>query len=322
MSSKSPVESDNQILSLIAEEKEYRQYDMSKRIGKAYRTIMRRIRELESNGLIKLARKEPSEKRGKRAKVYMLTIKGVLTYLSSVSIEPINLVVVGCESQEEVKRRVNQDIQRYSEEIGNLSEFLQFYGEKLNFAIFKEIQWLMHCFQMKTENWAIRTILQVAKLAVSYFSNYGEISQFAENRKKERDRLRRKLRELKKIPISLRKIEVTYRFGSMSKPERMNEGLIDFYSEVEMRHKYAEETLHAAREMENERWKFFFTEQFFREIARFPKKDKMPNAVLHNEVAELLNIKKKYEIAPLEKTLEFFSTNSIIQEMGEKNEKQ
>jgi hypothetical protein len=37
-------------------------------------------------------------------------------------------------------------------------------------------------------------------------------------------------------------------------------------------------------------------------------------------VAELLNMKKKNEIVPLEKTLELFSTNSVIQEMDKKLE--
>jgi hypothetical protein len=109
-------------------------------------------------------------------------------------------------------------------------------------------------------------------------------------------------------------------FGSMSEPESTEEREIDFYSEVEVRLKQEEEHLRIAREIENKGWKTFFAEQFLREIGQFPKKEKMPNAVLHKEVAELLNMKKKNEIVPLEKTLELFSTNSVIQEMDKKLE--
>lgn len=317
MNGKNLPESDNQIISLIAEEKEYRQYDMPKRLNKAYRTIMRRVRELENNGLIRVARKEPSEKRGKRAKVYMLTIKGVLTYLSSVSIKPIKLFVIGGKSEEEVRNTVEKDIRRYSKEVTKLAEFLKFYGEKLDFVIFKEIQWLMQNFQMKTENWAISLILDKAKLTVSNFSTHTGLSQYAENRKKERDHLKKEIIALQKIPIGLRKIKLTTWFGSMSKPIGKSEKEIDIDLEVKRKFKYAEEELRFARQIENKNWKTFFTEQFYREIGGFSKKENLPNASLYKDAAILLTLKKKNEISPLERTLELFNVNSVKEE--EKN---
>ena len=51
---------------------------MPKETGVSYRTVLRTLKPLESQGFIKLVRIEPSKKGGKESKIYSLTLKGSL----------------------------------------------------------------------------------------------------------------------------------------------------------------------------------------------------------------------------------------------------
>ena len=70
---------------------ELKQYKMPKETGLSYRTVLRTLKPLESQGFIKLVRAEPSKKGGKESKIYSLTLKGSLTYLSSIAPISVNL---------------------------------------------------------------------------------------------------------------------------------------------------------------------------------------------------------------------------------------
>jgi DNA-binding PadR family transcriptional regulator len=71
------------LLSTIAENKEYAQYDMKKAIGKNYRTILRYLPKLESCNLIQLSRTENSKKKGKDRKIYIITLLGIIELLKT-----------------------------------------------------------------------------------------------------------------------------------------------------------------------------------------------------------------------------------------------
>lgn len=72
------IQTELQILTLLVKEKEYCQYDMPGRLEVSYRTILRHIKELERRRLVKVARREPSQKGGKNRKIYTVTIPGLL----------------------------------------------------------------------------------------------------------------------------------------------------------------------------------------------------------------------------------------------------
>jgi DNA-binding PadR family transcriptional regulator len=71
------------LLTIIAENKEYAQYDMKKAIGKNYRTILRYLPKLESCNLIQLSRTENSKKKGKDKKIYVITLLGIIELLKT-----------------------------------------------------------------------------------------------------------------------------------------------------------------------------------------------------------------------------------------------
>lgn len=75
------VKTDLLILTLLALEKEYRQYNMPKMIGKNYRTVLRHLQSLKERGLIKLQRTERSNKKGKERNIYTLTLVGLIEIL-------------------------------------------------------------------------------------------------------------------------------------------------------------------------------------------------------------------------------------------------
>jgi len=77
MKYRSSTETSLKILTLLAIEKKYAQYDMPKRVQKDYRTTLRHLQDLEKHGLIVLSRTEPAKKRGKDRKIYTLTKAGL-----------------------------------------------------------------------------------------------------------------------------------------------------------------------------------------------------------------------------------------------------
>jgi predicted transcriptional regulator len=69
------------ILGILALEKEYAQYDLPKKIGKHYRTVLRHLQMLEKYGLVHLVRTEPAKKGGKERKIYGLKFFGLIELL-------------------------------------------------------------------------------------------------------------------------------------------------------------------------------------------------------------------------------------------------
>lgn len=81
MKYRSSTETSYHILGLLADRTEYAQADMEEAIGKDYRTIMRHLYPLETMNLIKVARHEPSSRRGKDKNIYKITSRGILALL-------------------------------------------------------------------------------------------------------------------------------------------------------------------------------------------------------------------------------------------------
>jgi DNA-binding PadR family transcriptional regulator len=81
MKYRSSTETSLKILTLLAIEKEYAQYDMPKKVRKDYRTTLRHLQDLEKHGLILLSRTEPASKGGKDRKIYTLTKAGLIVIL-------------------------------------------------------------------------------------------------------------------------------------------------------------------------------------------------------------------------------------------------
>lgn len=296
MCNKTFIGTDLEILGLLAGEREYGQYKMPGRLKKSYRTVMRRLTKLENRGLVKVARRERSRKMGKKRKIYRLTFKGVVRYLSSISLKPLSLGVLAGETREDAVRRLTKDRARYLKEAESLKVFLEFYGRKLNYVVFKEIRWLVPIFPMKLEMSILSYVLEVADFMESYFTLS---TPSVEGLRTEKSRLKKQKRQLgRKGAVR----EILFQpFGS-DQPEE-----IDFYAETIERLERVENNLKRAVEIENEAWKILFAERFFERIADLPTKRKAHNQELHLFAKTLLQAKKEREIAPLEKVVNMFA---------------
>jgi len=90
MKYRSSQETTSKILVTLLEHKEYAQYDLPKKIGKDYRTVLRHLKEMESRHLIILTRTEPAKKGGKDRKIYRLTLIGLFIILQELSSEELD----------------------------------------------------------------------------------------------------------------------------------------------------------------------------------------------------------------------------------------
>ena len=80
------LRTESEIINLLALEKEFAQYDMPKRIGKNYRTILRHLIDLKQDKLIRLNRTEKSQKKGKDKNIFELTEWGLLYALANADL--------------------------------------------------------------------------------------------------------------------------------------------------------------------------------------------------------------------------------------------
>ena len=115
---------------------------MPKETGVSYRTVLRTLKPFESQGFIKLVRIEPSKKGGKESKIYSLTLKGSLTYLSSISPKSVDFETNDGfhYSLEKTNELIEKKIQPYK--LKDIICFLKALGYQLDFPVFKEIDWL------------------------------------------------------------------------------------------------------------------------------------------------------------------------------------
>lgn len=76
------IQTQKAILQVLALKKEIAQYDLPQHVNKNYTTTFRRLRNLEEQGLAKVARTVASTKKGKRKKIYKITFLGLVKVLA------------------------------------------------------------------------------------------------------------------------------------------------------------------------------------------------------------------------------------------------
>lgn len=79
---KRTIKTQKAILWALTLETEAAQYDLPDRVQRDYTTILRRLRDLEKQGLVKVDRTVASKKKGKDKKIYRLTLTGLVSVLS------------------------------------------------------------------------------------------------------------------------------------------------------------------------------------------------------------------------------------------------
>lgn len=83
MKYRSSKETSLRILAVLAENREYAQYDLhkNKKIERDYHTVLRHLRTLEKDGQIRFVRAEPGQKGGKERNIFSITLAGLILVL-------------------------------------------------------------------------------------------------------------------------------------------------------------------------------------------------------------------------------------------------
>jgi DNA-binding PadR family transcriptional regulator len=136
------IKPDLKIVKALIKNPELGQYKMPKETKLSYRTILRTLKPLENEGLIKQIRTEPSTKGGKEKKIYSLTFKGTLTYLNSIAPKSNDYLVKDnfCYSTNKANEIITKKIQPLK--LNTLEIFLENCGKQHDLPIFKQINWL------------------------------------------------------------------------------------------------------------------------------------------------------------------------------------
>ena len=131
------------IIKALIKNPELGQYKMPKETKLSYRTILRTLKPLENEGIIKQTRTEPSKKGGKEKKIYCLTFKGTLTYLNSITPQANDYLLkdnIYHYSPNKANEIITTKIQPMK--LNTLAVFLENCGKQQDIPIFKQINWL------------------------------------------------------------------------------------------------------------------------------------------------------------------------------------
>ncbi len=139
---KTAVKTETKIMRAFLTTAELEQYKMPGETGLSYRTILRTLKPLESQGFIKLVRVEPSEKGGKEKKIYALTLKGVFTFLNSIVPTSSDFLSANGKYNYTIDLSNQVIVSKIKPcNLKDLAKFLKVCGVTLDFAVFKEIDW-------------------------------------------------------------------------------------------------------------------------------------------------------------------------------------
>jgi DNA-binding PadR family transcriptional regulator len=137
------TEPQQKIINALIKNPELGQYKMPKETKLSYRTILRTLKPLETEGIIKQIRTEPSKKGGKEKKIYSLTLKGTLIYLKSITpklddyLVENNIIHYTLSKANEIITKKIQPLK-----LNTIENFLENFGKEQNLPIFKQITWL------------------------------------------------------------------------------------------------------------------------------------------------------------------------------------
>jgi DNA-binding PadR family transcriptional regulator len=130
------------IINALIKNKELEQYKMPKETKLSYRTILRTLKPMENEGYVNEPRTERSKKGGKEKKIYTLKFKGALTYLSSIKPQPEDYLIKDriCYTLEKNNKIIMEKFKPLT--IDTITSSLENLGNKIDFPIFKQINWL------------------------------------------------------------------------------------------------------------------------------------------------------------------------------------
>jgi hypothetical protein len=296
-------------------------WELKQITGIDYPRVHEAISLLEKEGYAK-ALDTITSKRGRDMKLYGLTFKGVIAYLSSISIleqqETENQTITETSLQEKIilepstidplrkgesidayKERHEKEKEQYLKELEKLALFLETYGKVLDYPLFKEIRWLNE----KYDHYVFRSLIMQAKIVYALQPFPSGAMQLIKHTQKEVSQLKNQKWWLLREPELQEKIETKIIEGD----KIIETDYCDPLSDVNERLRHAEERLRILREKENKWWSMGFAARFAEEFCAQEGKGDMHNEVLRRFFGQVAEHFRQFEVEPSEKMTQVFS---------------
>ena len=255
----------NKILNKLAS-KTMTKWELKQAVDIEYARVSEAISQLEKYGYA-IVLDTLTSKRGKDMKLYGLTFKGTVAYLSSISIltknetenntepkinEPDKIIhepsqispLHKYETIEAYKERQQKEKETYQKELEKIATFLETYGKILNYPLFSEINWLKE----KYGHNIFKSLIEKAKIVndMQPFPRSGML--LVKNTQKEVNDLRNQ------------------KWAHLRESEHKIDEKNDKLEDITQRLNDAEETLKILRAQENKWWSMGFAARFAERI--------------------------------------------------------
>lgn len=263
-----------------------------------------------------------TSKRGRDMKLYGLTFKGVVAYLSSIwiiekqaienqtgpeTVETDKIIVEPSgidplrkgESMEAYRERHEREKEQYLAELEKVTVFLETYGKLLDYPLFKEIRWLKE----KYGNFVIKSLINEAKLVNALQPFPSGAMQLIKHTQKEANELKKQKWSLLREPELQEKIETKIIEGD----KIVETDCFDPLADVNERLRQAEARLSVLRMQENKWWSMGFAARFAEEHSAHEGKGDMLNESLCRFFEQVAEHFRQFEVEPSEKMTKVFS---------------
>ena len=300
----------NKILNKLAS-KTMTKWELKEAVDIEYARVSEAISQLEKYGYA-ITLDTLTSKRGKDMKLYGLTFKGVVAYLSSISILHENKSENNTESEnyetkkvihepsrisplqknetiEAYKERKEKEEEKYHKELENIADFLETYGKILNYPLFSEINWMKE----KYGHNIFKSLIEKAKIVNDMQPFHRSVMLLVKNTQKEVNDLRNQ------------------KWEHLREPEHKINEKNDELKDITQRLNDAEETLRILRAQENKWWSMGFAARFAEEFCQDRGDGNMHNEALKGFFAQVAEYYKRLEVEPAEKMTQIFSEHNF-----------
>jgi hypothetical protein len=274
---KGKIDAQSEVIKLLAEKKVLNMWQIKGQKQFFYSTVHKAVNALQKEGLVEPVKAKKSEK-GVKTTLFSLTFQGFVRYLASQSELWHPNEIAPLRETELLKKRQ----EKKKEEFSKLLEITKAYGELLNYAIFKEVDWLTERYGP----YLLHDVIDVARL-VEASGAMGLI-----------ERYRREL--------SLAKKEKHRMLIELESQRNNNRA-----AEIDRKIRSTERCLEILLHKQTEWWKRMFTSLLAERILASPAKGDMHNEALYLLFKQVADKIRELEVEPIEDMAQVFKTGDV-----------
>lgn len=269
-------------------------WELKDRASLRYPRVNESIKSLEQHNLIQIVDRRMSKK-NLEMKIYGLTFKGALKHLASIDLPQPKTESWHKAARETSMKRLMDEYNIYFTKVTEAKKVLNLYGDKFNFIIFQQIDWLAKNFGL----FVIELIIEISKTIKSLSPPVLFRQVTTQQKLKERKKM------INQLPF-LRNVTPFSDKGEGRKEEQTIDRLSEMLSEIENRILQLELEAPIIQKGENNSLKDSFEVFFLERVACLKRKTGKGNKPLQKLARKLLKQRKKQTISKLERVIKQF----------------